>query len=101
LYRKPATGAWHAGAPAIVTERYLTGAASRRAKTRKRPGRNTEAQCAAGDSAGGQTGDSGSPEHPLRLALGAGEQAAVQIEYADEDPAIRELYAREAGDQEQ
>jgi hypothetical protein len=35
----------------------------------------------------------GSPEHPLRL--GGGEKGAEQIEYADEEPAIRALYARE------
>jgi hypothetical protein len=35
----------------------------------------------------------GSPEHPLRL--GGSEKGAEQIEYADEDPAIRELYASE------
>ncbi len=42
----------------------------------------------------------GSPEHPLRIGMSGGkrgneEAGAEQIEYEDEDPAIRELYARE------
>jgi hypothetical protein len=40
----------------------------------------------------------GSPEHPLKLGMAAGGEEGDpnnQIEYEDEDPAIRELYARE------
>jgi hypothetical protein len=42
----------------------------------------------------------GSPEHPLRLGMTGGkgnneEAGAQQIEYEDEDPAIREMYVRE------
>jgi hypothetical protein len=40
----------------------------------------------------------GSPEHPLKLGMPAGGEegkAGQQIEYEDEDPAIRELYIRE------
>jgi hypothetical protein len=40
----------------------------------------------------------GSPEHPLKLGMAAGgdERHPVnQIEYEDEDPAIRELYVAE------
>jgi hypothetical protein len=40
----------------------------------------------------------GSPEHPLKLGMAAGgdeRHPANQIEYEDEDPEIRELYARE------
>jgi hypothetical protein len=38
----------------------------------------------------------GSPEHPLRIGLTSRQEGgADQIEYEDEDPAIRALYARE------
>jgi uncharacterized RmlC-like cupin family protein len=39
----------------------------------------------------------GSPEHPLRLGMKGGKEdaGAEQIEYEDEDPAIRQLYERE------
>jgi hypothetical protein len=42
----------------------------------------------------------GSPEHPLRIGMTGGkseneEAGAQQIEYEDEDPAIREMYVRE------
>jgi hypothetical protein len=39
----------------------------------------------------------GSPEHPLRIGMTSRQEeaGAEQIEYEDEDPAIRELYVRE------
>jgi hypothetical protein len=39
----------------------------------------------------------GSPEHPLRIGISGGseEAGAEQIEYENEDPAIRELYETE------
>lgn len=39
----------------------------------------------------------GSPEHPLRIGItgGSEETGSQQIEYEEEDPTIRELYARE------
>lgn len=37
----------------------------------------------------------GSPEHPLKIGMGAGEKGAEQIEYEDEDPAIYALYEDE------
>lgn len=37
----------------------------------------------------------GSPEHSLKIGMGAGEKGAEQIEYEDEDPAIYAMYEQE------